>query len=76
MLYAAPLWATKHLQELNKLQHTALKLILGTKTKFNQMAAKNLCGIPPMPIQTGDPGVRDAESHPTSAGDTEMNRNL
>ena len=35
MLYAAPVWARKHLQALNKLQHKALNLILKTKTKFN-----------------------------------------
>ena len=52
MLYAAPVWARKHLQTLNKLQHKDLKLILGTKTKFNQHAAENLCGIPPMLIET------------------------
>ena len=44
MLYAAPIWARKHLQALNKLQHKALKLILGTNTTFNQLGAEILCG--------------------------------
>ena len=44
MLYAAPIKAWKHLQALHKLQHTALKLILGTNTTFNQLGVEILCG--------------------------------
>ena len=47
-----PTMGMKSLQALNKLQHKALKLILGTNTIFNQLAAGILCGLPPMLIQT------------------------
>ena len=38
-LYAAPVWARKHVQALSRFQYTALKLIIGTSTKFDQLAA-------------------------------------
>ena len=44
MLHAASIRARKHLQALNKLQHTALKLILGTNTTFNQLGVDFFCG--------------------------------
>ena len=51
LLYAAPVWARKHTQALSRFQYNALKLILGTNTKFNQLAAEILCGLPPMQLQ-------------------------
>ena len=51
LLYAAPVWARKHVQALSRFQYTALKLIIGTSTKFDQLAAEILCGLPPMQLQ-------------------------
>ena len=51
LLYAAPVWARKHTQALSRFQYTALKLILGTNTNFNQLAAEILCSLPPMQLQ-------------------------
>ena len=50
ILYAAPVWANKHVQALRRFQYTALKLIIGTSTKFDQLAAEILCGLPPMQL--------------------------
>ena len=36
---------------LSRFQYTALKLIIGTSTKFDQLAAEILCGLPPMQLQ-------------------------
>ena len=51
LLYAAPVCARKHVQALSRFQYTALKLIIGTSTKFDQLAAEILCGLPPMQLQ-------------------------
>ena len=51
LLYAAPVWARKHVQALCRFQYTALKLIIGTSTKIDQLAAEILCGLPPMQLQ-------------------------
>ena len=45
------MWARKHVQALSRFQYTALKLIIGTSTKFDQLAAEILCGLPPMQLQ-------------------------
>ena len=46
------MWARKHVQALSRFQYTALKLIIGTSTKFDQLAAEILCGLPHMQLQT------------------------
>ena len=52
MLYAASVRTWKHLQDLNNLLNKALKLILRTNMKFNQLSTEYFCRIPPMMIQT------------------------
>ena len=43
-----PVWARKHVQAFSRFHYTALKLIIGTSTKFDQLAAEILCGLPSM----------------------------
>ena len=51
LLYTASVWARKHVQALSRLQYTALKFILVKSTKFDQLVAEMLCGLPPMQLQ-------------------------
>ena len=52
LLYAAPVWARKHVQALSRFQYNTLKLIIDTSTKCDKLAAEILCRLPPMQIQT------------------------
>ena len=48
---AAPVLARRQVQALSRFQYTALKLIIGTSTKLDQLAAEILCVLPRMQLQ-------------------------
>ena len=51
LLFTDPVWVKGHIQTLSRFQYTALKLILGTNPKFDQLAAETLFRLPPLHLQ-------------------------